>query len=85
MGKGTPVEFALPKKCGIRNGTEKTRIIGGTYAKNDEFPWQVLLKGSSGWQTKWSCGGSLISDQWILTAAHCLPDGAVFGMLVNQA
>ena len=32
----------------------------------NEYPWQVLLK-----HTGVYCGGSLISDQWILSAAHC--------------
>jgi secreted trypsin-like serine protease len=33
----------------------------------NEYPWQVALWLNNGiW-----CGGSLISNQWILTAAHC--------------
>ncbi|CAG0913089.1 unnamed protein product [Notodromas monacha] len=63
--------------CGLkRNGDYHSRIIGGGVAKEDEFPWQVYLKGSSrsflGKRSYWTCGGSLISDKYVLTAAHCL-------------
>ncbi|KAK7886900.1 hypothetical protein WMY93_026521 [Mugilogobius chulae] len=43
------------------------RIIGGASAPRGSIPWQVRLKSS-----ETSGGGMLISDRWVLTAAHVL-------------
>lgn len=45
------------------------KITGGTSADISEFPWQVYLEAGD-----FTCGGSIISDQWIITAAHCTRD-----------
>jgi len=47
--------------------TTNTRIVGGTETKVNKYPWIALLS--------MGCGGSLIADKWILTAAHCFYDG----------
>lgn len=44
-----------------------TRIFGGTNAVPGEWPWHVTLS----FKGKPNCGGSLISEKWLLTAAHC--------------
>ncbi|XP_043955745.1 serine protease 33-like [Gambusia affinis] len=46
-----------------------TKIVGGAVASIGSWPWQVSLHGSSGH----FCGGSLINNLWVLTAAHCVP------------
>lgn len=57
-----------------------TRIARGDFAESGMFPYQVamLLQLRSG--TLRQCGGSLISQRFVLTAAHCLTD-AVSGKL----
>ncbi|XDA83726.1 hypothetical protein R6Z07F_013613 [Ovis aries] len=48
-------------------GDEK--IIGGYTCIRSSQPWQAaLLQGP---QRRFLCGGSLLSDQWVITAAHC--------------
>ncbi len=47
-------------------------IMGGQPVVDDgAWPWQVRLFGSHDPQSGF-CGGSLISNQWVLTAAHCV-------------
>ncbi|NWV71641.1 FA11 factor, partial [Malurus elegans] len=47
------------------------RIVGGTDSSPGEWPWQVSLHARLSRQ-RHLCGGSIISNQWILTAAHCV-------------
>ena len=44
------------------------RIIGGNPIDIASAPWQALLRINKTTQ----CGGAIISDRWILTAAHCM-------------
>ncbi|XP_056135680.1 cationic trypsin-3-like [Lampris incognitus] len=50
-------------------GVEK-RIIGGRNCGENERKFHVLLREDG----EFVCGGSLISDKWVLTAAHCWPN-----------
>ncbi|NXI52029.1 OVCH2 protein, partial [Chloroceryle aenea] len=47
-----------------------TRIVGGNRVKQGSHPWQVSLKRSQ----KHFCGGTIVSAQWVVTAAHCILD-----------
>ncbi|XP_040844954.1 ovochymase-2 [Ochotona curzoniae] len=45
-----------------------SRIVGGSQVEKGSYPWQVSLKQGQ----KHICGGTIISPQWVITAAHCI-------------
>merc|ERR1711973_824719 len=46
------------------------RIVGGEDATYGEFPHQIaLLRGGVGGSLM--CGGSLVAENWVVTAGHC--------------
>jgi uncharacterized repeat protein (TIGR02543 family) len=59
-------------------GAPTAKIVGGSAIDISQAPWQVALIGTSATNNKdgFFCGGSIISTDWIVTAAHCLVDGA---------
>lgn len=62
--------------CGIYTSD---RIVGGIETGIDEFPWMALLEYTFKDTGKkvFGCGGSLIDERHILTAAHCLFENPV--------
>ncbi|KAM5229625.1 serine protease 52-like [Hipposideros larvatus] len=64
--------FLLSVTCGQRISTQSEKlkilkIVGGEPADIAEFPWQVNIFD----QGEHLCGGSILSEWWILTASHC--------------
>jgi len=46
------------------------RIVNGTAANAGAWPWLVAII-QNGTQT---CGGALVSSQWMVSAAHCFKE-----------
>lgn len=71
LAQTSPVE-AQERKC----PGGRSRIVGGEIARLQNWPGQAALRLNSdaGNVALYFCGGTAISDRWVLTAAHCVAD-----------
>jgi hypothetical protein len=58
---------------------DQGKITGGTSADIADYPWQVFYEAGN-----YTCGGSIISGDWIITAAHCTEDNNGNAIPVSQ-
>lgn len=65
------VETRILHKCSKTvqwSPERKPKVIGGQVPPVGAVPWQITLRNS---ENKHQCGGALISEKLVLSAAHC--------------
>uniref|UniRef100_A0A182JSC1 Peptidase S1 domain-containing protein n=1 Tax=Anopheles christyi TaxID=43041 RepID=A0A182JSC1_9DIPT len=68
-----PVVLPTPEQgCGVSD-VEHNRVVGGVPAALNGWPWMALVGYEEAFgDVDFRCGGSLITDRHVLTAAHCI-------------
>ncbi|XP_067262008.1 elastase 3 like [Chanodichthys erythropterus] len=61
-----------------------SRVVNGEEAKPHSWPWQISLQYKSGSSWYHTCGGSIIAENWVMTAAHCISSGRNYRVLVGK-
>lgn len=54
----------------------RSKVVGGEPASIENWPGQaaIRLHSETGHVSRYFCGGTGITERWVLTAAHCMPE-----------
>ncbi|CAB0012252.1 unnamed protein product, partial [Nesidiocoris tenuis] len=75
IARNSPGNSDLPDDCGVSGGSIN-RIVNGVASVLGAWPWMAVLgfKSSPTDGIHWECGGTLITNRHVVTAAHCLEE-----------
>uniref|UniRef100_F6X4X5 Urokinase-type plasminogen activator n=1 Tax=Monodelphis domestica TaxID=13616 RepID=F6X4X5_MONDO len=61
-------------QCGYKSMTPRFKIVGGNTTPIENQPWfAAIYRNHLGGSSSFTCGGTLISSCWVVSAAHCFP------------
>lgn len=63
----------MDSECGVIN--QEIRIVGGMPTGVNRYPWVARLV----YDGKFHCGASLINNDYVVTAAHCVRRYGIIG------
>lgn len=72
LAYGTPIIIDKKDSCYKR---VSELVSGGKEATPKEFPHMAVLGIEEDSEVRWICGATLISEQFVMTAGHCIIDG----------
>ncbi|XP_077287006.1 chymotrypsinogen A-like isoform X1 [Arctopsyche grandis] len=87
LGSFTPAPQDFYPRCGRRQIDYTELIIRGDKTRPGDWPWHIALYGRIANVTNplsYRCGGSIVSDTAIVTAAHCVTTSNGDALLSNK-
>ncbi|XP_067873594.1 proproteinase E-like isoform X3 [Heterodontus francisci] len=61
-----------------------SKVVNGVDARPYSWPWQISLKVGYGSSFSHTCGGTLISTDWVMTAGHCISAGRSYQVVLGE-
>ncbi|XP_067852814.1 coagulation factor IX-like [Heptranchias perlo] len=61
---------------------DNTKIVGGEVCRKGQCPWQALLLDDI--KNEGFCGGTILNEKWVITAAHCFISPVNFRVVVGE-
>ncbi|KAM3824191.1 chymotrypsin-like elastase family member 3B [Vipera latastei] len=70
--------------CGRPAHSPHLRVVNGKDAAPYSWPWQVSLQYERDGVFRHTCGGSLITPDWVMTAAHCISRSRTYKVVLGE-